>query len=341
MARRRGWRRVGSRARFRYVDARGRAISDEEALERIESLRIPPAWRDVRISPRPYAKLQATGIDSAGRMQYLYHPEFRARQEQAKFDKLVRFAEKLPDLRAAMAEHMGLEPLEPEWTAALAVRLINLGWFRVGDERNARKFRTFGITTLRKSHVKVRGSRITFCFRAKHRALVRTALVDAELAEAVRELKSVKGGRVLFRCRNGNGGDGLCNLTGRRLNEYIQEHMGEDFTAKDFRTWGGTLLAAVALAEHGIAESETEAKRVIASVMRTVGERLGNTPAVARSSYVSPAVVEQYLDGRTIDDFRPRHLRVVGARDVGLDAEEQAVLSLLRSHRIRRARKAA
>jgi DNA topoisomerase I len=339
MARKGGWRRLGARGRFRYVDARGRPITDEAALERIESLRIPPAWRDVRISPRPNAKLQATGIDSAGRMQYLYHPDFRAQQEQAKFDKLIQFAEKLPDLRAAMAEHMSLEPLEPKWTAALAVRLINLGWFRVGDERNARKFRTFGITTLRKSHVKVRGSRITFCFRAKHRALIRTAVVDAELADAIRELKSARGGRGLFRYRNN--GNGLCTLTGRRLNDYIQEHMGKDFTAKDFRTWGGTLLAAVAFAEHGVAESETEAKRVIASVMRTVGERLGNTPAVARSSYVSPAVVEQYLDGRTIDDFRPSHLRVVGARDVGLDAEEQAVLSLLRSHRIRRARKAA
>jgi DNA topoisomerase-1 len=339
MARKGGWRRLGSRGRFRYVDARGRPISDAAVLERIESLRIPPAWRDVRISPRPYAKLQATGVDSAGRVQYLYHPDFRARQEQAKFDKLIRFAEKLPDLRAAMAEHMSLEPLEPDWTAALAVRLINLGWFRVGDERNAKRFRTFGITTLRKSHVKVRGSRITFQFRAKHRVLVRTALVDPELADAIRVLQSASGGRGLFRYRSS--GNGLCNLTGRRLNDYIQEHMGEDFTAKDFRTWGGTMLAAIAFAEHGVAETETEAKRVMASVMRTVGERLGNTPAVARASYVSPAVIEQYLDGRTIDDFRPRHLRVVGARDVGLDAEEQAVLSLLRSHRIRRARKAA
>jgi DNA topoisomerase I len=338
MARRRGWRRLGSRGRFRYVDARGRPIKDEAALERIELLRIPPAWRDVRISPRPYAKLQATGIDSAGRMQYLYHPDFRARQEQVKFEKLIRFAEKLPELRATMAEHMSLEPLEPEWTAALAVRLINLGWFRVGDERYAKKFRTFGITTLRKSHVTVRGSRITFRFRGKRRALVRTAVVDAELADAIRELLAVRGGRGLFRYRNGTG---LCNLSGRRLNDYIQEHMGEEFTAKDFRTWGGTLLAAVSLAEQGVAETETDAKRLIAGVMRTVGERLGNTPAVARASYVSPAVIEQYLDGRTIDDFRPRHLRVVGARDVGLDPEEQAVLSLLRSHRIRRARKAA
>jgi DNA topoisomerase-1 len=133
-----------------------------------------------------------------------------------------------------MAEHMGLEPLEPEWTAALAVRLINLGWFRVGDERYAKRFRTFGITTLRKSHVRVRGNRVTFRFCSKHRALVRTALVDPELADAVRELLEARGGRVLFRYRNG---DGLCNLTGRRLNDYIQEHMGEEFTAKDFRTW--------------------------------------------------------------------------------------------------------
>jgi DNA topoisomerase-1 len=130
-------------------------------------------------------------------------------------------------------------------------------------------------------------------------------------------------------------------LTGARLNEYIAEHMGDQFTAKDFRTWGGTLIAAIAFAEHGLVEGETEAKRVVAGVMRAVGEKLGNTPAVARSSYVSPAVVEQYLDGRTIEDFRPRHLRVVGARDTGLDREEQALLSLLRSWRIRRARVAA
>jgi DNA topoisomerase I len=340
MARKGGWTRVGSRRHFRYLDARGRRITDPEKVARIQALAIPPAWKDVWISPRPSAKLQATGIDAAGRRQYRYHDDYRAAQEQAKFDKLIRFAERLPDLRAAMAEHMDQEPLTFEWTAAVAVRLINLGWFRVGDERYAKKFRTFGITTLRKGHVRVRGSRITFRFRAKNRALVRTAVVDPELADAMRELLAVKGGRRLFRYRNGNG-DGLCNLTGAGVNEYIQEHMGEEFTAKDFRTWGGTLLAAIALAERGVANSDTESKRAIAAVMRTVGERLGNTPAVARASYVSPAVIDQYLDGRTVEDFRPRHLRVVGARDVGLDPEEQSVLSLLRSHRIRRARKAA
>jgi len=333
-----GWTRVGSRRHFRYVDARGKRVTDSAQIERIEALAIPPAWKDVWISPRPGAKLQATGVDGAGRRQYLYHENYRAAQEAAKFDKLVKFAEALPAFRQAMSDHMELEPLSPEWTCAVAVRLINLGWFRVGEERYAKAHKTFGITTLRKSHVSVRGSRIAFRFRGKHRIWVRTAVVDAELAEAMKELLKTRGGRTLFRYRLDNE---IVGLTARRLNAYIAEHMGEEFTAKDFRTWGGTLIAAVALAERGPAEPETEAKRTVAAVMRTVGEQLGNTPAVARSSYVSPAVVEQYLDGRTIDDFRPRHLRVVGAREVGLNLEEQAVLSLLRSWRIRRARKAA
>ena len=329
---------MGSRKHFRYEDARGNRITDPVQLERIESLVIPPAWKDVWITPRPGARLQATGVDAAGRRQYLYHPEFRARQEQAKYDKLIRFAEKLPALRAAMSEHLDGEEYSSEWTSAVAVRLINLGWFRVGSERYAKKYRTFGITTLNKNHANVRGSRVAFRYRGKRRLLVHTAVADEELAGAIKALLELPGGRRLFRYVT----DGeRFNLSARKLNEYIDEHMGEEFSAKDFRTWGGTLTAAIAFAEHGIPETETEAKRVIAATMRSVGEKLGNTAAVARSSYVSPAVIEQYLDGRTIDDFRPRHLRVVGARDTGLDREEQALLSLLRSWRIRQALAAA
>jgi DNA topoisomerase I len=339
MPRRGGWRRVGSPRRFRYEDSRGKRIDDPDKLERIDELRIPPAWRDVWISPRPSAKLQATGVDAAGRRQYVYHPAYRAQQEQAKYDKLVRFAEHLPDVRAAMSRDLDGEQFSLEWTCALAVKLINLGWFRVGDDRYTKQYRTFGITTLTKRHVSVRGSRVSFKYRGKHKVWVRTAVVDSELAGAMKALLSLDGGRRLFRYRVEE--DSFCNLNSRKLNEYIREHMGEDFTAKDFRTWGGTLIAAIAFAERGIPETETEAKRVVAAVMRTVGERLGNTPAVARSSYVSPAVVEQYLDGRTIEDFRPRHLRVVGARDIGLDHEEQALVSLLRSWRIRQSRAAA
>ncbi|MBA3246133.1 MAG: DNA topoisomerase IB [Actinobacteria bacterium] len=338
MARRGGWRRAGGRKRFRYLDARGHRIEDPAKLERIEQLVIPPAWRDVWISPRGGAKLQATGLDAAGRRQYLYHPDFRAAQEQAKFDKLVRFAELLPDLRSAMAEHMLLEPYERERVCAVAVRLINLAWFRVGSDRYAKSSRTYGVTTLFKSHASVRGKRVAFKFRAKHKVLVRATLVDEELATAIRELLDQPGGARLF--RYGAPGE-RCNLTGQVLNDYIREFMGENFTAKDFRTWGGTLTAAIGLAEHGPVEDPKEGKRILAGVMRSVGERLGNTPAVARSSYVSPAVVEQYLDGRTIADFRPRHLRIVKARDIGLDPEEQALLSLARSWRIRRGRQVA
>src|SRR5215210_6534676 len=186
MAWRSGWRRVGSKRRVRYLDADGNEITDETQLERVRSLAIPPAWRDVWISPSPRSKLQATGVDAACRKQYLYHPAYRARQEQAKYDKLIRFADRLPDLRAAMAEHMQLDGLPFERVAAIAVRLINVGWFRVGSERYAKESRTFGITTLRKSHVHVRGNRVAFRYRAKHKILVHSAVVDAELAAAIR-----------------------------------------------------------------------------------------------------------------------------------------------------------
>jgi DNA topoisomerase-1 len=336
--RRKGWRREGTRGRFRYVDARGNRVTDLEQLARIKALVIPPAWEDVWISPNPNAKLQATGVDNAGRRQYLYHSDFRAQQEEAKYAKLIRFAENLPELRGAMAEHMDRDALDRERVSAVAVRLINRAWFRVGTERYATKSKTFGITTLTKNHVRVRGNRVAFHFRSKHKAIVRTTLVDPEIAAAIEELLDLRGGRRLFRYLNEAG---LADLTGRKLNDYIREYLGEEFTAKDFRTWGGTLTAAIAFAERGPSETAAEQKRVVAAVMRRVGEELGNTPAVARASYVSPAVIDQYLDGRTIEDYRPRALRVVGARDTGLELEEQSLLSLLRSWKIRRSRAAA
>ncbi|MEP6977606.1 MAG: DNA topoisomerase IB [Thermoleophilia bacterium] len=338
MARKGGWRREGSKRRFRYVDARGKPIGDEAKLARIEALVIPPACKDVWISPRAGAKLQATGVDAAGQRQYLYHPEFRAQQEQAKYDKLIRFAEALPNLRAAMVEHMECDTYDRLRVSAIAVRLIDQTWFRPGSERYARESRTYGVTTLSRRHVSVRGKRISFSFRGKHSVRVRTALVDPELADAMRDLLKLPGGRRVFRYEEEGR---ISNLHSRRLNEYIRDYLGEEFSAKDFRTWGGTLLAAIAFAEGEAPESEGDAKRRTAAVMRRVAERLGNTPAVTRASYVSPAVIEQYLDGRTIEDFRPRHLRVVKARDTGLDREEEALLSLLRSWRIRRARAAA
>lgn len=237
-----------------------------------------------------------------------------------------------------MADHLDYRELDRERVSAVAIRLINLGWFRVGSDRNARASRTYGITTLTKRHVSVRGSKIAFHFRGKHKVWVRRAVADAELAAVLKELMELRGGRRLFRYHSEHG---LLNLTEPRLNKYVETYLGGEFTAKDFRTWGGTPLAAIALAEREVPQTEAEGRRSVAAVMRTVAERLGNTPAVTRASYVSPAVVEQYLDGRTLEDFRFRHLRVVRAREIGLDLEEQALLSLLRSWRIRGARQAA
>ena len=336
-----GWTRDGRQGAFRYYDSRGRRIADAAKLERIERLAVPPAWKDVSISPRPSAKVQATGFDKAGRKQYLYHPDYRAAQEQAKYDRLIRFAEKLPDLRAAMAEHLDKDELDRERVSAIALRLIDLGWFRVGSEQYARDSRTYGITTLTKRHVSVRGHRVTLTFRGKHGIRVRSTLVDEELAAAMKELLAVKGPRVFEYEWDG----ALHDLTSKRLNDYVKIHLGSEFTSKDFRTWGGTLTAATAFAErarrHGFPETPTDEKRSVTAVMRRVADQLGNTPAVCRASYVSPAVVEQYLEGRTLEDFRPSHLRVVGARSTGLEPEERALLGLLRSWRIRQARAAA
>jgi len=335
-----GWSRQGRKGAFRYYDSRGKRISDEAKLARIEALAIPPAWTDVWISPRATAKLQATGFDAAGRKQYLYSADYRAQQERAKYDSLIRFGDALPTLREAMSLHFDQEEFDRERVSAIALRLIELGWFRVGSERYVRDG-TYGVTTLLRRHVKVRGRRVCLSFPAKHGIRVRTEVVDPDLAAAMRSLLELRGPRVFKYQWEGE----TYNLTNKRLNDYVKVYLGDEFSAKDFRTWGGTLLASIYLAERaakeGFPESEREQKRSVTAVMRRVAQRLGNTPAVTRESYVSPAVVEQYLDGRTIDDFRPRHLRVVKAHDVGLSPEEEAMLSLLRSWRIRRAREAA
>ena len=217
MARRGGWRRLGRR-RFRYVNAAGAAIRDEEHLERIRALVIPPAWQDVWISPNPSARIQATGVDAAGRTQYRYHASFRAAQERAKFERLLDFAKVLPALRTTTARHLRGEPYEHEWTCALAVGLVNKAWFRVGSDRHARRSRTYGVTTLTKRHASVEGDEVQFRFRTKNRTLVRRTIRSAPLARGVADLLDLAGGSRLFRYeRDGE----LYPLTGAQLNEYL------------------------------------------------------------------------------------------------------------------------
>ncbi len=318
------------------MDAHDRPITDAEALARVESLVIPPAWKDVWISPNPRAKLQATGVDRAGRRQYLYHPAYRAAQEERKYDRLVHFGERLPALRETIAEHVELGPYERDWACALAVTLVNRGWFRVGSERYARQSRTYGVTTLTKRHVE--------CPWAPTRvpvpleAAAHGAADDRRRPAGRRRAPAARAARrcspVPLRAR------GRDREPDRGDAERVHRHApAEGYTAKDFRTWGGTLEAALGLAEHGPPESAADERRILAAVMRRVGSELGNTAAVARTSYVSPAVIEQWRDGRTLEHFRDRRLRVVSAR--GLGEEEAALLSLLRSWRIRRSRAAA
>ena len=307
------------------MNAAGTPVRDDEHLERIRALVIPPAWQDVWISPNPGARIQATGVDAAGRTQYRYHESFRAAQDRAKFERLLDFAKALPALRTTTSRHLRGEPYEHEWVCALAVGLVNKAWFRVGSDRHARRSRTYGITTLTKRHAVVDGDEVQFCFRAKNRKLVRRTIRSPTLARGVANLLELPGGARLFRYeREGE----LFALTGPQLNEYLGEHMGDGFTVKDFRTWGGTLLAASELARHGPVDGEREAKRALVAAMRAVGVELGNTATVARESYVSPLVVDAFLAGRTLENFR-------GSNDRGprrnLTVDERALVSLLRS----------
>jgi DNA topoisomerase-1 len=326
--RRNWWQRVGSQRRgFHYLDAAGNHISNPEALDRIRSLVLPPAWKHVRINPASGGRIQALGIDAAGRLQYRYHPDFSARRQRLKFDKIVRFGRMLPILRQVANEHICQDGVCRERVLAVMIRLVNDLYFRVGSETSVRTFRTYGITTLRNQHLTIgRRGDLRFSFLAKRRIRQRKVLVDADLAQVVAEIKAVRGTR-LFNYVDESGRARAVRASD--INNYIKSAIGPEFSAKDFRTWAGTLLAAEELASIGPPETESQAKRNLAHAMRAVAERLGNTPAVARSSYVHPGVVEKYLRGVTLEKFRRRAERIARRNEPELSPEEIALLDLL------------
>jgi DNA topoisomerase-1 len=327
----RWWRRAGTKARgFRYETADGRPVEDEAALERIRALVIPPAWREVRISPSPRSALQAIGLDKLGRVQRIYHPSFVARRARRKYAKIERFGEVLPRLRRKANEDIAREGLGKERVLAVVVRLINDLYFRVGSEESVKRYRTYGVTTLRNRHLEIeRGGRLVFKFTGKHHIRHRRILVDEELAALVRDIKAL-GGSKLFQYV---GEDGRKRpVTPRDVNDYIKAAAGAEFSAKDFRTWGGTLLAAVGLAEIGCCDDGRQAKRNVVAAVKRVAERLGNTPAVCRSCYIHPKVLEAYERGRSIEEFRPRRARrLIHGRQPEYTVEELALLKLLRA----------
>lgn len=322
------WRRRGAKSRgFWYEDARGRRVTREEELERIKTLVIPPAWKDVRINPTARGRIQALGTDTSGRRQYLYHPSFAARQQARKYKKIESFGENLPALRRLTNEHLETDGLTRERVLAVVVRLINDLYFRVGSELSVKRYKTFGVTTLRNRHLEIkRGGRLIFNFVGKHHIRHRRLIVDEELAALMRDIKAIGGSR-LFAYLDTEGKPRP--VTPRDVNEYIKAATGPQFSAKDFRTWGGTLLAAVELAELGAADEEKKAKSNLVKAIKKVAERLGNTPSVCRECYVHPSVTRNYLKGITLDEYRPRNARRINRRQPEYEVEEKALLKLL------------
>jgi DNA topoisomerase I len=294
-----GLRRRKQGRGFVYLDPEGERIQEPEVLTRIHELVIPPAWDDVWICPYPGGHIQATGMDDRGRKQYLYHPRWRERRDQEKFEDMVAFARTLPDLRAHIQREMERDDMGREHVLACAVRLLDRGFFRVGGEDYAVTNKSYGLATIRKEHVRLNGDTLLFDYPAKSGKRQVRAVVDPLVADTVARLKKRRGGTPEL----------LAYKAGRRwvdvrsddINEYLKDTTGEDISAKDFRTWGATVLAAVALAVSGeVAATKTGRKRAITRAVKEVAYYLGNTPAVARASYIDPRVFDRYRDGEMI-----------------------------------------
>jgi DNA topoisomerase I len=307
---------------FSYVDEYGRPLTDPVAIERITALVIPPAWRDVWISPDPRGHIQATGTDQAGRRQYRYHDVWRAKRDEAKFDHVLDVAERLPRLRKKVAADLQLRGYGRERVLAVAVRLLDEGVFRIGGEQYATEDAaggaTFGLATVHRDHVSVRGAVMEFRYPAKGGTEQAQRIIDGPAAKVVKTLVNRDDdGEELLAYRNGQGWRDIRSVD---VNEYLRAAAGCDISAKDFRTWHATVLAAVLLADFDRASAHAR-KRAVSSTMREVSEYLGNTPAVARASYVDPRVVDLFHDGVTV--------QVKSGKPAA--AAERAVLAMLRA----------
>lgn len=324
------WSRKGAKSRgFHYVDAAGKKITAAESLERIASLVIPPAWNCVRISPASSSNLQAVGVDTTGRIQYLYHTKFSEKQQRKKFAKIEKFGEFLPQMRKATNEHIALDGFPQDKVLAIMMRLINSLYIRVGTEKSAKHYKTYGITTLQNKHLEVGNKgKLTFDFVGKSHIKHRKVLVDTELASLMKELKNLGGARKLFHYVDDEGKTRA--VKPGDINRYIKSITAPEFSSKDFRTWGGTLMAAVELAEIGKADDERQLKKNIVKAVKTVAEQLGNTPSVCRSSYIHPKVLSLYEKGVVLDEFIPKKKRNISRIQNDYTPEEKALLKLFR-----------
>jgi DNA topoisomerase I len=313
---------------FEYLDDDGRRVTEPAVLERIRELAIPPAWDEVWICPYPMGHIQATGTDAAGRKQYRYHDRWRERRDAEKFEEMIDFARALPRLRARAEKDLAQEGMPREKVLACAMRLLDRGFFRIGSENYAEENDTYGIATMRKDHVEVSQDQVTFDYEAKGGQRRVQVIGDPEVAEVARAMKR----------RRGGGEELLAYKEGRRwvdvksadINAYLKQATGGDFSAKDFRTWSGTVLTAVALAVAGMASTSKAARtRAKSRAVKEVARYLGNTPAVCRASYIDPRVFDRFDGGLTIGGALPELVEDTAAWPDVQRAVEEAVLDLI------------
>jgi DNA topoisomerase-1 len=319
-------RREGPKTSFRYRRPDGRPVTDARTLERIRRLVIPPGWTDVHIAASASAEIQAWGLDLKQRKQYRYHPRAVERGQLRKYYRVRELARDLPKIRARVRAHADARVPSRRAVAAAVVRLISESFFRVGGERYAEENKTFGIATLRKRHVELVNGRAVFTYLGKKSVKQRQVVTNRELARLVKRHLASPGAR-LFRYREGSR---WRDLTARDVNEYLHDTLGVAYSAKDFRTWGGTLRAATVLAELGPADSPTEAKRNVVTAMRLVAAELGNTPAICRASYVHPIVIARYLDDGETIVLSGRYRQATD--EYAHSAEERALIRFLDKH---------
>jgi DNA topoisomerase I len=311
---------------FRYLNPRGKFVRSVEDLRRIKSLAIPPAWKNVWISPISNGHLQATGRDAKGRKQYRYHPLWREARDQTKYERMIAFGRILPMIRARVERDFAQPRLPRSKVIATVVKLLETSLLRVGNEEYARENKSFGLTTLRNKHVKVQGAKIRFEFRGKSGIDCALDIHNRRLARIVKRCQDLPG-QELFQYIDEDGQRRAIDSSD--VNEYLREITQEDFTAKDFRTWAGTVLAARALREVKEFDSKAQAKRNIVSAIETVAQKLGNTRAVCRKCYVHPAVVNSYLDGTLLNTLRQRVKKEMADSLGNLAPEEAAVMAIL------------
>jgi len=321
-----GIRRLRSGRGFRYLDANAGRLKDPDVLSRIRSLAIPPAWTNVWICPSERGHIQATGRDARARKQYLYHSRWREYRDSTKYDRLSAFGLALPALRARLDQALSLTGLPREKILATIVKLLELTLIRIGNEEYQRANGSYGLTTLRGRHVRIEGSTVRFQFQGKSGIKHSVDVNDRRIARIIRYCQDLPG-QELFQYLDD---DGQCqSIDSADVNEFLREITGEDFTAKDFRTWAGTVNAVLALTQFEMHKSESEARRNIVQAMKAVATRLGNTPAVCRKSYVHPAILDLYVSGTLLDLMDQKIKEQKRRRRQHLELEEAAVLALL------------